>query len=64
MATQNNSNSQGISFLGLLAIVFITLKLTHFIEWSWLWVLAPLWMPISLVILVLGFFLLITLLKK
>ena len=28
---------------GLLTIVFITLKLTHVIDWSWIWVLSPLW---------------------
>jgi hypothetical protein len=31
------------SFTSLLTIVFITLKLCHVIEWSWLWVLSPLW---------------------
>ena len=36
--------SHGIGFFGLLTIVFITLKLTGFITWSWWWVLAPLWM--------------------
>lgn len=40
----------GIGFFGLLAIVFITLKLTGYIAWSWWWVLSPLWMPISVVI--------------
>lgn len=44
MATSDNS-SGGIGFLGLLAIVFITLKLCRVIEWSWWWVLAPLWVP-------------------
>lgn len=39
----NNSKSGGISFLGLLTIVFITLKLTNYITWSWWWVLSPLW---------------------
>ena len=41
----NDSNSSvgGIGFTGLLTIVFIVLKLCHVIEWSWLWVLAPLW---------------------
>lgn len=34
---------QGISFGGLLTIVFIALKLTGYIDWSWIWVLAPLW---------------------
>jgi hypothetical protein len=32
-----------IGFPGLLALLFIALKLTGVINWSWLWVLAPLW---------------------
>jgi hypothetical protein len=35
------NNSPG--FLSLLALVFITLKLTGYIDWSWWWVTAPLW---------------------
>jgi hypothetical protein len=45
------NNSGGIGFAGLLTIVFITLKLTGYIDWSWVWVLAPLWIPIVLVLL-------------
>ena len=41
-----------ISFGGLLAVVFITLKLCGVISWSWWWVLAPLWIQFILVILV------------
>mgnify|MGYP006889047577 FL=1 len=33
-----------IGFLGLLTLVFIVLKLTQYIDWSWLWVLSPLWL--------------------
>lgn len=40
-------NTGGISFLGLLTIVFITLKLTNVITWSWWWVLFPLWGPMA-----------------
>lgn len=54
----NNYNSTGISFGGLLTIVFIVLKLTKYIDWSWLWVLSPLWLPIAF-ILVIGFILFI-----
>lgn len=43
------STSGGIGFLGLLAILFIGLKLTGHIAWSWLWVLAPLWGPLGVV---------------
>lgn len=31
------------AFATLLTIVFITLKLTHVIAWSWIWVLSPMW---------------------
>ena len=43
--TDNTVNTNGIGFCGLLAIVFITLKLIGIINWSWLWVLAPIWIP-------------------
>lgn len=46
MAT-NNSQSGGIGFLGLLCIVFIVLKLTNVIAWSWWLVLAPMWIPLA-----------------
>lgn len=32
----------------LLLVAFIVLKLCHVIEWSWLWVLSPLWIPLAL----------------
>ena len=37
----------GVGFLGLLTIVFITLRLCGVIDWSWWWVLAPLWIPVA-----------------
>jgi hypothetical protein len=46
------SNSPGgVGFTGLLTIAFIVLKLTHVIDWSWLWVLSPLWIAVILSIL-------------
>ena len=44
----NSVNSGGIGFAGLLAILFIGLKLTGFIDWSWWWVLAPLWVDLGI----------------
>lgn len=44
----NTGAAGGIGFCGLLAIAFIVLKLTGFIDWSWLWVLAPLWIPVAI----------------
>lgn len=48
----STSHSGGIGFLGLLAILFIALKLTGFISWSWWWVLAPLWGGFALVLMI------------
>jgi len=48
MASSSSSSSGGIGFCGLLTIVFITLKLCNVIQWSWLWVLSPLWIGLAL----------------
>ncbi len=42
----------GIGFFGMLTILFIGLKLTHYIDWSWLWVLSPLWLPLAVVLVI------------
>lgn len=47
--------SGGIGFCGLLAIVFIALKLARIgavATWSWWWVLSPLWIPFALVLVI------------
>lgn len=58
MADNNNVRSGGIGFSGLLGIVFITLKLCGVIDWEWWLVLAPIWVPmaIALIVLLLMFF--------
>jgi hypothetical protein len=43
-----------IGFLSMLTLIFITLKLTHYIDWSWWWVLCPIWGFWALVIVVVG----------
>lgn len=53
MSKEVQTNSGGIGFVGLLTIVFITLKLTNFIAWSWWWVLSPIWISILIVLVVL-----------
>lgn len=47
--TKTVNTTSGISFIGLLQIVFITLKLCKVIDWSWWWVMAPfeLWLIIG-----------------
>lgn len=36
--------------LGILGLIFITLKLTGHITWSWLWVLSPFWIPLVIAV--------------
>lgn len=38
----------GQFFTSALLLLFIALKLTGFIDWSWWWVLSPLWIPLSI----------------
>ena len=51
---ENNNSSCTISlgggFAGTLTIAFIVLKLIGVIDWSWLWVLSPLWISFALAI--------------
>jgi len=48
MSSSSSSASGGIGFAGLLTILFITLKLIGKIDWSWVWVLSPLWISASI----------------
>ena len=49
---KNNTSSSGIGLSGVLLIVFIVLKLVGTIDWSWWWVLSPLWIDLVIYLLV------------
>lgn len=51
--SNSSSSSSGIRFTGLLTVVFITLKLTKVIDWSWWWVMSPLLIPSAIVLVLL-----------
>ena len=55
------STSGGIGFVGLLQVAFIVLKLCHVINWSWFWVLSPLWISAAATILIILFIFIIAL---
>lgn len=61
--TDNNSKKTTVSgrigFTGLLTIVFIVLKLLNIINWSWWWVLAPLWLPVGIFLIIALIFIII-----
>ena len=51
MTTKSNSStSGGAGILGLLGILFVGLKLTGYIDWSWWWVTAPFWGGLAVVL--------------
>ena len=55
-SSSSSSSSSGIGFTGLLTVAFIVLKLTGIINWSWWWVLSPVWISaiIALVVIVIS----------
>lgn len=53
MNNDNSTTSGGIGFTSLLTIVFIVLKLTNVINWTWWWVLFPIYMPLTIGIIIL-----------
>lgn len=61
---RNNTTAGGIGFCGLLAVAFIVLKLTGVINWSWLWVLAPIWIPTGIVLAAIVVVLIVVLTKE
>lgn len=52
MDNNNNGTSGGVGFVGLLTITFIILKLCKVIDWSWVWVLSPIWISLALLIVI------------
>lgn len=49
MSNKSNS-SNGLGLGTVLFLIFLVLKLTNYINWSWWWVTAPLWIPIAIVL--------------
>lgn len=50
MNNVQTTSSSGLSLGGLLLVIFVVLKLTGNIAWSWWWVLSPLWIPFAILV--------------
>ena len=50
MAKENKSSGMGIGMI--LFLIFLVLKLTNNIDWSWWWVTAPLWIGVALLVVI------------
>ena len=63
MSKNTSSSSGGIGFTGLLTVLFIGLKLTNYINWSWWWVLSPLWISTGILLVIFSIIFLVYLIK-
>ena len=54
MKKQEVINNNGIGFFGLLSLMFIGLKLTEVINWSWWLVLLPMYGPLVVFLIIVG----------
>ena len=52
--SNNNNSSSGLGIGMILFLIFMTLKLTGYITWSWWYVTLPLWGPLLLVLVIMG----------
>ena len=59
-----NVRNSGMGFISVLTLMFVVLKLTNNISWSWIWVLSPIWISIILIILIFGIILVAGRIKK
>lgn len=59
-----NVRNSGMGFISVLTLIFVVLKLTNNISWSWIWVLSPIWISIILIILIFGIILVAGRIKK
>ena len=50
--TKESSDNKGLGICTVLGLIFITLKLTGLISWSWIWVLSPIWIGICFMIII------------
>lgn len=58
-SSNSNNRSSGLGLGSVLTIVFIVLKVTKVIDWSWWWVLSPLWISFLLRLFIIGIYILI-----
>ena len=54
----------GIGLGGILFVVFLILKLIGYIDWSWWWVTAPLWIPFAIAMIFLVFILAVSVFRE
>lgn len=64
MKVPTKTNNKGFSEITTITLVFIILKLTHQIGWSWWWILSPIWIALGLIVLIVGIVVLIEVIRS
>ena len=64
MNGQKTAGKSGMGFVGVLTLIFVVSKLTGNINWSWLWVLSPIWITALLLLALFGAIFVAAKLKK
>lgn len=54
MSRNYSSKNDGLGVCSILTIIFVVLKLIGAIDWSWIWVLSPLWISLVAEVLIIG----------
>jgi hypothetical protein len=62
--TTQHQLSWGTPFVFLTTLVFLVLKLTHYIDWNWWWIFAPLWIPIAVALVIIIIWAIILIITK
>jgi len=64
MSNVTKSTTVQFPILAIMFLIFMTLKLCGVIAWSWVWVFAPIWIPIVIVLTIVAVIGTVLLLKK
>ena len=64
MDNKRKKRRKGMGLCGSLTTLFIILKLTKVISWSWIWVFSPIWITLILGVLIFGSILVVGRIKK
>lgn len=52
--SNSKATSGGVSLATVLVAIFVVLKLTHVIDWSWWWIFSPWWIGIAIFVAILA----------
>ncbi len=47
MGERRSGRSGGLGGVSVLTMIFVVLKLTDLIDWSWVWVFSPVWVSLA-----------------